>query len=120
MENFVRVDMRLNAKHMQAVYSLMEAEKKKKSDVIRELLSLGLATKKQQKSGNLTLSVKDEVMIGLLLKINGMLYQSMKKLLSDSENNCSIDEIEEMINSKLAKSIDQVEQGQVRYKNLKI
>ena len=117
MENYARVDIRLDEESIQGIYSIMQSEKKKKSDVIRELISLGISTKKQQKSGQFTLSVKDEIMMGLLLKINGMLYQSMKNILSD--NNPSIDQIEKIINSKIADSIDQVEQGKVRYKNLK-
>ena len=120
MENYTRIDIRLDDESIQDIYSIMQSEKKKKSDVIRELVALGISAKKQQKSGEFTLSVKEEVMLGLLLKIKGMLYEGMRNLLSDDDNKVSITQIKETINNKLAESIEKVEQGQVRYKNLKI
>ena len=119
----VKQNIRFKPEKWEKIKEIAKEENKTIQETVRELCDIGIAYKDANKNdkNKVKLSIKDEIILGLLFEIKGNLNGFSKQVLEDYKNEkcVSLQEIIDDNNKNLNSFFDDVISGKLRYINHK-
>ena len=117
----VKQDIRFKPEKWENIKEIAKEENKTIQETVRELCDIGIAYKFSIKDdeSKVKLSIKDEIMLGLLFKIHGNLNRFSNQFLEDYQNEKGVTfkEINDKSITDLEDCFEKVTSGKLRYRN---
>lgn len=117
----IKQDIRFKPEKWENIKEIAKEENKTIQETVRELCSIGISYKFSIKDdeSKVKLSIKDEIMLGLLFKIHGNLNRFSNQFLEDfkNEKGVTFKEINDKSITDLEDCFEKVISGKLRYRN---
>lgn len=116
----IKQNIRFKPEKWENIKEIAKEENKNIQETVRELCDIGIAYKfaKKDDENKVKLSIKDEIILGLLFKINGNLNRFIKQVLEDYQNEkgMTFKEINNKSIADLEGCFEKVVSGKLRYR----
>lgn len=116
----IKQNIRFKPEKWEKIKEISIEENKTIQETVRELCDIGIAYKEANKNdkSKVKLSIKDEIILGLLFEIKGNLNGFSKQNLEDYKNKKGVtfEEINDKNIAKLEECFEKVVSGKLRYR----
>jgi len=116
----IKQDIRFKPEKWENIKEIAKEENKTIQEKFRELCDIGIAYKFSKKDDDtkIKLSIKDEIMLGLLFKIHGNLNRFSNQFLKDYQNEKGVifKDINDVSIAELEDFFEKVMSGKLRYR----
>ena len=115
----IKQNIRFKPEKWEKIKAIAKEENKTIQETVRELCDIGIAYKESKKNdkNNVKLSIKDEIILGLLFEIRGNLNGFSKQSLEDykNEKGVTFEEINQKSIAAVGAFLEDVISGKLRY-----